>query len=96
MKITLERSGFGGAIKLPRTYADMRIFKVYDVDELDHELVLARSPFQAAQVARTVWAEAGCPRHQVKVVELVLPEGDVGLIYEPNTTPIEYPKSRKR
>lgn len=70
----------------------MRMFKVYTADEGDHELVLARSPFQAAQIARTVWAEAGTPRHHVKVVELVLPESGVGLVYEPNTTPIEYPK----
>jgi hypothetical protein len=73
----------------------MRLFKVYDADEVDHELILAKSPFQAAKNARSVWAEAGCRRHHVKVVELVLPEGDVGLIYEPNMTPVEYPKTRK-
>jgi hypothetical protein len=73
----------------------MRIFKVYDADEMDHELILAKSPFQAARIARVVWAEAGCLRHHVKVVELVPPQGDVGLIYEPNTTPVEYPKTRK-
>ncbi len=73
----------------------MRIFKVYDADEIGHELVLAMTPFQAAQIARTVWAEAGDPCHQAKVVELVLPEGAVGLVYEPIKTPIEYPKPRK-
>jgi hypothetical protein len=72
----------------------MRVFKVYNADQRDHEIVLARTPFQAEQIARTVWTEAGCPRQHVKVVELVLPEGDVGLIYEPNTTPIEYPKKK--
>ena len=74
----------------------MRMFKVYSADETDHELVLARSPHQAAQIARTVWAEAGTPRHHVKVVELVLPENGLGLVYEPNTTPIDYPKGRKK
>jgi hypothetical protein len=72
----------------------MSIFRVYDRDERDYELVLAKSPFQAAQIAKTVWTEAGCPRHHVKVVELVPPEGDVGLIYEPNTTPVEYPRKK--
>ena len=72
----------------------MRLFKVYDSDEVAHQLILANTPFQAAKIARTVWAEAGCPRHHVKVVELVPPEGDVGLVYEPNTTPIEYPKKK--
>lgn len=70
------------------------MFKVYDADERDHQLILAKSPFQAAMIARTVWTEAGCPRHHVKVVELVLPAGDVGLIYEPNTTPVEYPRKK--
>jgi hypothetical protein len=69
----------------------MRLFKVYSSDETDHELILAKTPFQAASIARTVWGEAGTPHHQVKVVELCLPSGDVGLVYEPNTTPIEYP-----
>jgi len=74
----------------------MKLFKVYSGDEADHELVLAKSPYQAAQITRQVWIEAGKPRHQVKVVELALPEGDEGLIYEPNTTPIEYPKGKKK
>jgi hypothetical protein len=74
----------------------MRMFKVRTADESDHALMLAKSPYEAAQIARTVWAEAGSVRHQVKVVELVLPEGDVGLIYEPNSTPIEYPKQQRR
>src|SRR5579871_1623169 len=69
----------------------MRMFKVYTADESAYELILARTPSQAARIARTVWKEAGTPQHQVKVVELRLPEGDVGLIYEPNTPPIEYP-----
>jgi hypothetical protein len=72
----------------------MRIFKVYSPDEADHHLVLAKSPSQAADIAKTVWTEAGTPQPKVKVVELCLPEGDVGLIYEPNTTPIEYPRRK--
>jgi len=74
----------------------MRIFKVYVPDEADHQLILARSASQAADIARTVWAEGGTPQHLVKVVELRLPEGDVGLIYEPSTTPTEYPKKGRR
>ena len=74
----------------------MRMFKVYTADEEDHQLVLARLPLQAAQIARTVWSEGRAPHHYVKVVELRLPEGNVGLIYEPNTTPIEYPKAGRR
>jgi hypothetical protein len=74
----------------------MRVFKVYSADELDHQLALANSPHQAAQIARTVWAEAGTPRHGVKVVELVLPEGNIGLIYEPAANPVEYPKRRRK
>jgi hypothetical protein len=71
----------------------MRLFKVYSANEADHQLVLAKAPFQAAQIARTVWSEAGSPHNRVKVIELVMPEGDVGLIYEPNTMPTEYPRS---
>jgi hypothetical protein len=74
----------------------MRIFKVYVSDEADHQLILAKSPLQAAGIARTVWAEGGTPQHHVKVVELRLPESDLGLIYEPNTTPVEYPKAGRR
>ena len=74
----------------------MKIFKVYDPAETDHQLILAKSPSQAADIARTVWVEAGTPQRQVKVVELRLPDGDVGLIYEPNTTPTEYPKRSRR
>ncbi len=71
----------------------MKLFKVYNPDESDHQLILARSHLQAARIARTVWAEAGTPQDHVKVVELRLPDGDVGLIYEPNTTPVEYPRA---
>lgn len=74
----------------------MRMFKVYVPDEADHQLILAKSPSQAARIARTVWDEAGTPQHHVNVVELRLPDGDVGLIYEPNTTPTEYPKKGRR
>ncbi len=74
----------------------MRLFKVYTTDETDNELVLANSPHQAAQIARTVGVEAGTPRHGVKVVELVLPEGNVGLIYEPATNPIHYPRRKRK
>lgn len=73
----------------------MKIFKVYDADEIDHELVVAKTPFQAAQIARTVWAEAGETCYHVKVIELVLPRTGVGRIYEPIKTPIEYPRNRK-
>ncbi len=74
----------------------MRVFKVYTADETDHELILATSPYQAAQIARTVWAEAGTPRLHVNVVELVPPEGDVGLMYEPATNPIQYPRRKRK
>jgi hypothetical protein len=74
----------------------MKMFKVYDANEMDHQLVLASSPYQAVQIAKTVWAEGGTPRHHVKVVELRLPEGGVGLVYEPNTAPVEYPKPNRR
>ena len=74
----------------------MRMFKVYDPDEADHQLILAKSALQAARIARTVWAEGGTPQHHVKVVELRLPDGDMGLICEPNTTPTEYPKKGQR
>ena len=74
----------------------MRLFKVYDPDEADHHLILANTPSQAAGIARTVWAEGGTPRHHVKVVELQLPESDLGLVYEPNTTPVVYPKADRR
>ena len=74
----------------------MRLFKVYTADEADHQLVLARSPFESAEIARTVWTEADTPHHHVKVFELRLPEGDVGLVYEPATTPIEYPRPGRR
>ena len=74
----------------------MKMFKVYDTDEVDHQLVLAKTPFQAAQIARTVWAEGGDPCHHVKVVELCLPDGDVGLIYEPNKAPVDFPRTGGR
>jgi hypothetical protein len=74
----------------------MKMFKVYTADKGDHQLVLASSPFQAAQIARTIWAESGTQQHHVKVIELVLPAGGVGLIYEPKTTPTEYPKGNRR
>ena len=73
----------------------MRLFKVY-IPKAGHELVLAKTPRQAADIARTVRKEAGTPCHQVKVVELCLPEGNVGLVYEPSTTPIEYPRKGSR
>lgn len=69
----------------------MKMFKVYDSDEMDHQLILAKTPLQAACIARTVWYEGGTPQHHVKVVELCLPSGDIGLVYEPNTPPTEYP-----
>lgn len=74
----------------------MKMFKVYTPDEAGHQLVLANTPAQAAEIARTVWAEARTPQTQVKVVELRLPEGNVGLIYEPNTTLVVYPKAGRR
>jgi hypothetical protein len=74
----------------------MRMFKVYTADESAHELILAKTPFEAARIARTVWEEAGMPQHHVKVVELCLPEGEVGWVYEPKTTPIEYPAKARR
>ncbi len=74
----------------------MKLFKVYTPNEEDHQLVLAKTPSQAAGIARTVWEEAGFPQSQVKVVELQLPDGDVGLIYEPNTKPVVFPKKSAR
>lgn len=74
----------------------MKMFKVYNPDEADHQLILATGHAQAAEIARTVWSEAGTQQTHVKVVELRLPVGDVGLIYEPNTTPVEYPKAGRR
>lgn len=72
----------------------MRLFKVYDADEDDHQLVLAKNPAHAAEIATTVWDEIGTPQSQVHVVEMQLPDSDVGLIYEPNTTPIVYRRNR--
>lgn len=74
----------------------MRVFKVYTLDEAEHQLVLAKTPAQAADIAMTVWAESGTPQTHVKVVELRLPDGNVGLIYEPNTTPAVFPKAGRR
>lgn len=74
----------------------MRLFKVYDAAEAEHHLVLAKHPAQAAEVARTVWDEIGTTQTQVHVVEMQLPDSDVGLIYEPNTTPIVYRPSRNK
>jgi hypothetical protein len=73
----------------------MRIFKVYNLDESAHHLILAKSPSQAASIARTVWDEAGAPQPRVKVVEMRLPQGEIGLIYEPNTIPVIYPRRKK-
>ena len=72
----------------------MRLFKVY-IPKAGHELVLAKTPRQAADIAQTVRAEAGTPCHQVNVVELCLPDGDVGLVYEPCTTPTVYLRPKK-
>jgi len=74
----------------------MRLFKVYDAAEAEHQLVLAKNSAQSAEIARTVWAEIGTPQTQVNVVELRLPDGDVGLIYEPNTMPIVYRHNRNK
>jgi hypothetical protein len=71
----------------------MRLFKVYNAAESDHELVFAQSHRQAASIARTIWDENGYHCHHFKVVELCLPvsieEGrePVGLVYEPAMTP---------
>lgn len=74
----------------------MRLFKVYDATEAEHQLVLAKNHAQAAEIASTVWAEIGTTQTQLNAVELRLPDGDVGLIYEPNTTPIVYRRNRNR
>ena len=74
----------------------MRLFKVYDADESDHELVFAKNHRQAASIAMTVWAENRHRCRHFKVIELCLPasiqEGrePVGLVYEPATMPKEY------
>jgi len=49
-----------------------------DADEAGHELVLAKTPLLAAEIARTVWKEAGTSRRRVNVVQLIQSEGDVG------------------
>ena len=73
----------------------MRLFKVYNGNESDHELVFARNHRQAASIAKTVWQENGRNCRHFKVVELRLPESlkeggePVGLVYEPATTPKE-------
>jgi hypothetical protein len=73
----------------------MRLFKAYNGDESDHELVFAKNHRQAASIAKTIWDENGyCCRH-FKVVELCLPAGikegrePVGLVYEAATAPKE-------
>ena len=68
----------------------MRIFKAYVPDESDHQLILANSPSQAAGIAKTVWAESGRPQDHVKVVELVLPEGGLGLFNNKSAHQIDY------
>ncbi len=71
----------------------MRLFKVYNCDESDHEIVFARNRREAASIAKTVWGETGYRCRHFKVVELCLPasiqEGGepVGLVYEPASTP---------
>lgn len=73
----------------------MRLFKVYNAEESDSELVFAKSHRQAASIARAVWYESGCRCRHFKVVELQLPDGIkdgtelVGLVYEPATMPKE-------
>ena len=73
----------------------MRLFKVYNPDESDHELVFAKNHRQAASIAKTIWQENGYRCRHFKVVELCLPasieEGrqPVGLVYEPAATPKE-------
>lgn len=53
----------------------MRLFKVYNAEESDSELVFAKSHRQAASIARAVWYESGCRCRHFKVVELQLPDG---------------------
>jgi hypothetical protein len=71
----------------------MRFFKVYNGDESDHEVVLAKNHRQAASIVKTVWDENGYRCRHFKVVELCLPESikegsePVGLVYEPAITP---------
>lgn len=81
----------------------IRVFKVYNIEETHHVLAKAQSPHQAAGCAVDVWKETGLPlkKHpmriigggrqyvEVKVVQMCLPDDDVqvGVIYEPSTTP---------
>jgi hypothetical protein len=51
----------------------MRLFKVYNGNESDHELVFAKSHRQATSIARTVWQGNGYHCRHFKVVELCLP-----------------------
>jgi len=73
----------------------MRLFKVYNPDESDNELVFAENHRQAASIAKKIWDENGYRCRRFKVVELCLPasveEGrePVGLIYEPASRPKE-------
>ena len=46
----------------------MRLFKVYNGDESDHELVFAKNHRQAASIAQTVWDENDYRCRRFKVV----------------------------
>jgi hypothetical protein len=76
--------------------AMLRLFKVYNADESDYELIFAKYHRQAASIAKIVWDENGYHCRNFKVVELCLPTSikqgrePVGLVYEPATTPKEY------
>jgi len=66
----------------------MKMFKVYAHLQngcrigRTFQLVLARNPKEAAEIAVTVWREGGQPQSLVSVARLTMPEGKVGLIYE--------------
>ena len=56
----------------------MRLFKVHNAEESDHELVFAKNNRQAASIAKTIWIENGYRCRHFKVVELCLPDQHPG------------------
>jgi hypothetical protein len=53
-------------------------------------IVKANSPIQAAEIANTVWTEGGAAYKKVCVVEMMQPDGRVGVVMEPERTPYKF------
>lgn len=66
-----------------------RLFKVYagaaQPENPAFQLCLATTPREAAKIAREAFAEGGKRFKRFQAVELCLPEGGKGLVYEPNS-----------